>query len=76
MDSTHSVDLATVHVTIYKPTSTARLVNNMSLGPVEAITGEKSLPALTTGSPETSSVWMGHKVIRPSLGGKEQGSED
>lgn len=25
------------------------LVNNMSLGPVEAITGEKSLPALTTG---------------------------
>lgn len=48
MDVTHSVDLATIHVTIYKPTSTVWLVNNMSLGPVEAITGEKSLPALTT----------------------------
>lgn len=49
MAATHSVDLTTIHVAIYKPTSSVCLVNNMSLGPVEAITGEKSLPALTTG---------------------------
>lgn len=49
------------------------LVNNMSPGIEKAITGEKSLPVLTTG---VLSVWIGHKVISPSYTGKDQGSDD
>lgn len=45
------MDLTTVrtYVLLYKTSLSMCLVNNMSPGAEKAITGEKSLPALTTG---------------------------